>query len=568
MQLLHQTGEVLIEDLTSRLDVSENTVRNDLNYLESKHRLRRVRGGAISVESNELEFVPRANDGHLTVRLGINAEAKKRIGEWAASMVEDYDGIVLDSSSTAYHLGTFLSNRRNLTVLTNGLHVALLLAQNPTNRVLLASNSVGGSGTTTTGMIAPEIRRNFRASKAFMSCFGLSLEQGLTETDVDEATIKAQMLELSRSVIALVDPSKLGNTHSYSAAQLNQITHLVTHEDAPSDFIAVLNRAALFPITLVGDRRHRTILPVSGSSNRHYRIGFGNLTEDMEFARQVRHGLELAGTKYPNIELLVHNNDLDRATALENADTFVSEEVDLVIEYQIDFDVGNIIMDKFNRADIPVIAIDIGLPGATFFGADNYRAGFMAGEYQGAWIRDHWDSQFDILLRLETSRIGSASSARLQGVQDGLESVLGVVASSKIHALYNAIMLDDAQEAVESWLLTIPLDVRVVIQAINDESAVGGLRVFERAGRLSQVVAVGQNADRVGYMALLQEGFPFIATTHYGPDAYGEKVLALALTILQHKRVPPAVYTEHWLVNRENVREYAGSVLQDSLLME
>ena len=74
----------------------------------------------------------------------------------------------------------------------------------------------------------------------------------------------------------------------------------------------------------------------------------------------------------------MRDNDLDRQQAFDNAAWFVDNTVDLVVEYQIDSQAGNIIMDTLRQAGIPVIAVDIAMPGATFFGADNYRAGFIA----------------------------------------------------------------------------------------------------------------------------------------------------------------------------------------------
>jgi len=106
-----------------------------------------------------------------------------------------------------------------------------------------------------------------------------------------------------------------------------------------------------------------------------YKIGFANLTEDIVFTKLVREGIEANAKKAGNIELVLADNKLDGATALANADSFITQGVDGVIEFQTDEKFGNVIMDKFRAKGIPVIAIDIPMPGATFFGADNYRAG-------------------------------------------------------------------------------------------------------------------------------------------------------------------------------------------------
>lgn len=548
LDVLRQFGEVTVEDLARRLNVSENTIRNDLNTLEDRHLLVRVRGGAVPVET-----VPTAATTQAFPARSATHHAEKRlIGAWAAQFVHDSDSLVLDASSTAYQMATFLHNRNHLTVLTNGLHVALLLAQNPTNHVMLASNTIGHDGFSTIGAVNADIRRNFRASKAFVSCTGLTLDWGLAEVDVEEATIKGQMVELAREVIALVDHSKFGRVETYRAIALDKIHRLITDDGIAPETLDALRRACGFPITVVGDAGTQTYAPGSASTGAVLRIGFGNLTERMAFARQVREGLEAAASQMANVELLVRDNDLQQERALANADWFVAQGVDLVIEYQTDYEAGNVIMDKFNRAGIPVIAVDIGLPGATFFGADNYRAGYMAGEYLGQWVRDQWGGQFDTLLRLESARVGTTVRARLQGMQDGFESVVGRVPAERTRAIYNQMLIDDAQAAVEAVLPQLG-GQRTAIIAINDDAAVGALRAFEAAGRLHEAVAVGQNADRIGLDALRRPDFPFIATTRYGAEDYGTRLLELALLILNRQPVPPAVYTDHTLIHRGNL---------------
>lgn len=547
LDLLRQMGEVTVDDLARRLNVSENTIRNDLTALESRDLLIRVRGGAIpadktgNVNNASLSFSSRTSAQH---------DEKRRIGAWAAQLVADGDTLVIDASSTAYQLGTFLNTRINLTVLTNGLHLALLLSQNPSNRVMLASNTVGPDGFSTVGSLNADIKQTFRASKAFISCSGLTPEWGLAEIDMAEATLKAQMIDLAGEVIALADHTKFGRIEPYRSVALDRIDRIVTDDRIPPDSLEAMRAASGFPITVVAVDGVRTIQPAPA---REIRIGFGNLSERMSFARQVRRSLQDAVAHLPNVELLIRDNDLSREKALHNAGWFIENDVDLVIEYQVDHEAANIIMDKFNRAGIPVIAVDIDMAGATFFGADNYRAGFMAGEYLGAWIRDHWQSRFDLLLKLEAARVGPASQARLQGAQDGLEAIIGRVPADHVRSIMSLTLVEDTEAATTAALECFDPNWRIAITAVNDEAAVGALRAFEAAGRLQNVVAVGQNVDEVGEAALRQSHLPLIASTRYGPETYGPKLLDAALKIVNHQRVPPAVYIDHMLIHRGNL---------------
>jgi ribose transport system substrate-binding protein len=94
---------------------------------------------------------------------------------------------------------------------------------------------------------------------------------------------------------------------------------------------------------------------------------------------------------------------------------------------------------------------------------------------------------------------------------------------------------------------------RIAMIAHNDDAALGALAAFEDAGSLDRVVAVGQNADRLGRAALQRSDLPFVGSTSYSPETYGQRVIELALKILQGEPVPPAVYTEHVFVGPETL---------------
>ena len=550
LNLIDKEGEVTVEELAERYEVSANTIRNDLNALAAKNLLRRVHGGAALLE----ETIPNSHQA-FAARADVNREAKEQIGRWAASFIQDGDAIVLDASSTVYHLATHLKNHQNLTVVTNGLQTAVLLAQNLTNTVILAANIVRPDGFSVIGNLDPALRDQFFASKCFVSCSGFSPQQGLTEVDVNEIPLKSDMIKLARQVIALVDHTKLGKLDTYRFAALEEIDHLVTNESISAENLTELKQVAHFPITLVGKTSH-TIHPPTSSSKNLYKIGFGNLSEKIIFAQQVRESLEEAAIKAKNVELLYRDNDLDRQTALENVDWFVAQQVDLVIEYHIDAKAGNVIMDKLNQANIPAIAVDIPFPGATFYGANNYRAGYIAGEGLGRWIKQKWQGQLDVLLKLESSQVGPVVDARLQGQQEGLEAVIGALSEDQIIAIDNHVVADDVEAVISNLLPQLNHRNKIGIIGLNDETALGALAAFEKVGFLDRVVAVGQGADLHAIEALLRPNYPFIGSTRYAPENYGKQLLDLAIKILRDEPVPPAVYKEHIFITKSNVDDY------------
>jgi ribose transport system substrate-binding protein len=544
LSLLRESGTLDVDEVAARLHVSPNTIRNDFNALAAEGLLRRVRGGAALPEANNGDAsLPRPP---FLTRCEINQKAKEWMARWASDLVEDGDSILLDASSTVFYLAEFLKNRRNLTVVTNGIEVGRKLALNPSNTVMLLGGLLRADGVPSADVMSDPMLKDLRTKLAFVSCSGFTTEIGLTESDILDMQLKARMVEVAGSVIALIDGSKFGKLGLAPFARVDQVAHIFSDSSILPEWIEQVRRAGV-PLTVCDERTASAFAPFD-KDDRQYRIGFANLTERMPFALQVRLGLEQAAAARKNIELLIRDNDLDRRRALENVDWFIAQGVDLVIEFQIDAEAGNIIMDRFRQADIPVIAVDIPLPGAIFFGADNYRAGYLAGEGLGRWIQKHWDGRFDLLLGLVDDRAGSIPAARQQGARDGLEAVLGPLPNEKIKTLTCPTLMHEAEATLHRELNALPRTGRIAISAHNDDAALGALIAFEKAGRLDQVVAVGQNADRLGRAALQRNGFPFVGSTSYAPENYGARLIDLALKLLRGEPVPPAVYIEHSFV--------------------
>jgi ribose transport system substrate-binding protein len=246
--------------------------------------------------------------------------------------------------------------------------------------------------------------------------------------------------------------------------------------------------------------------------------------------------------------LVLADNQLSGDVALEIADRFAAQGFDLVIEYQIDEQVGGRIMDKFQRAGIPVIAIDIPMVGATFFGVDNYRAGHMAGIALGNWLKQHWTGCFDRLVILVEPRAGALPAARIQGQLDGLQLVIGQVPVEKQLTLNSGNTSEVSEAEMAVALKQLPDAHRIAVICFNDDAAIGVLAAARKMHREQDVVIVGQGADRRVREELCRPGSRIIGSTAYAPERYGEKLIPLALKILRGEPVPPAVYMEHTFV--------------------
>jgi ribose transport system substrate-binding protein len=303
----------------------------------------------------------------------------------------------------------------------------------------------------------------------------------------------------------------------------------------------------------VDESRYRT---VSGlRRHRRHRIGYAAQGQDSSFPREVHTSL-LRAAEREDVELIVVNNRYQPKVALRNAEHLIKERVDLVIEFQTDEAIAPAIASKYLEANLPLIAIDIPHPGATYFGANNYQAGLLAGRYLGQWARSRWNGQVEEVLLLELARAGSLVHARMGGVRAGLNETLHeATAACRVVSLDGDGQFKTSLERVRRHLRESKAR-HVLVGAANDPSALGAARAFQEAGRTETCAIVGQNAEPDARAELREPRSPLIASVGYFPDRYGDGLLKLALDILAHRQTPPALFIRHQLITTANVDHF------------
>jgi DeoR/GlpR family transcriptional regulator of sugar metabolism len=217
LDLLRRQPGLGVPEIAKALGISEGTVRHDLNALQEEGRLTRFHGGAVLIEQRNF------NNTSFASRHREHAPEKEIIARTAANLVQDGDSILLDASSTIYYFALALESRQHLRVVTNGMDVARLLAQNSTNTVILIGGILNPDGSSVTGLFGEQVIQELHIQKAFVSCSGFSIGRGLTEVHLEEAQLKRKAIESAQQVHALVDSSKLGKEDLTSFARLDQI---------------------------------------------------------------------------------------------------------------------------------------------------------------------------------------------------------------------------------------------------------------------------------------------------------------------------------------------------------
>jgi ribose transport system substrate-binding protein len=302
----------------------------------------------------------------------------------------------------------------------------------------------------------------------------------------------------------------------------------------------------------IGENRYRMTAELH--TKKRHRIGYASQGQQTSFPREVLTALQQAAAQ-EQIELIVLDNRYQSKVALRNADYFVHEQVDLVIEFQTDESVAPAIASKYLQANIPFIAIDIPHPGGTYFGANNYEAGVLAGRHLGRWGAKAWNGQVDEILIIQLLRAGPLLQSRVRGILDGIEQVLRSPEKCPTVLIDGDGQFQTAIERVRRHLRESRAQ-RVLVGATNDPSALGTLRAFEEAGRNNGCAVVGQNAEPEVRSELRRPGTRLIGSVAFFAEKYGEGLIHLALDILAGKPTPPALFTKHQLITSENVDRY------------
>jgi ribose transport system substrate-binding protein len=284
------------------------------------------------------------------------------------------------------------------------------------------------------------------------------------------------------------------------------------------------------------------------------RLGYAAQGGDNQFSLEVSASLERA-TAAEGIELISVDNRYSPKIAQRNADLLVRENVDLAIEFQTDETVAPIVAAKYRDAGIPMIAIDIPHPGATYYGANNYEAGLIGGRYLGRWVKEHWQSELDEIILLELPRAGNLPQMRLTGMLVGINLALPSAKSCRITHLNGDGDLGRSFEVVRQYL-RVTQSKRLVVGAINDVSAIGALRAFEEAGRADTCAVMGQNASTEARAELREPNTRLVGSVAFFPERYGVDLVRVSLDILNKKHVPPAVFVEHKLVTPKTIDHF------------
>jgi DeoR family transcriptional regulator, aga operon transcriptional repressor len=223
LKKLSLNDQVFVNELSKEFGVSEVTIRNDLEQLESKNLLIRARGGAMSA-TQVVSYDLQLGEKHK-----LNMAEKSRIGKAAARLINDSDTVILDSGTTTLEITRNLaSSLNNVTIITNALNIANQLVSSPNLNLIIPGGVLRKNSLSLIGPLAEKSFKNFFVDKVFLGVDGFDTMNGISTPNIEEASLNQIMIDVAREVIVVADSSKFLRKSLAFICKLDRIDAVIT----------------------------------------------------------------------------------------------------------------------------------------------------------------------------------------------------------------------------------------------------------------------------------------------------------------------------------------------------
>lgn len=229
--ILLDKKHINVSDLSSMLNVSEVTIRRDLEKLEQEEFLTRTHGGAIindNFPSEEETYADFEEDPFIQQRI--------EISEIAIHMIEDNDVVLLSSGLTNLCIAKKILSKKNVTVLTNDLNIASELSSSSSIKVIITGGDLDNTSLTLTGKLAEDNIKNFFVAKAFIEVEGVSSQRGYTVQSIDKASVIKEMLNITRETIIVCPYESFDNIAFSQIGPLSIANKVITNPSIPDNY--------------------------------------------------------------------------------------------------------------------------------------------------------------------------------------------------------------------------------------------------------------------------------------------------------------------------------------------
>jgi DeoR/GlpR family transcriptional regulator of sugar metabolism len=245
MQILENEGNVTVQELKEKFEVSDMTIRRDLKYLEERSVIERIYGGAILLNRPRDRKEP-----PIIERINVMADEKKKIAEHVAKLIEPNETIFLGSGTTTLFVGRELIIRDDITAITNSVPILHELANNSSMNIINVGGFLRRSELSLIGAFAEAVLDNIRVSKVIIGMRGIHPTYGFSCEHPQELMTDRKLFTISDHVIVIADHTKIGQVATNIVAPVTSASSIITSEQADSYLITQIRDLGV-EVTLV-----------------------------------------------------------------------------------------------------------------------------------------------------------------------------------------------------------------------------------------------------------------------------------------------------------------------------
>lgn len=226
---INENKTVTLDQICSKFDISKSTIRRDLSEILENSDIKKIYGGVTVLSNKEMSSFDERN---LT-----NQSAKTRIAAATAELIEDGDIIFIDSGTTTMHVIDYISNKKNITILTNNMEIINRAIPYSDINVISLSGTLNRKTLSFIGSSAVQLLQGFNISKALIATTGYSIASGLTCSSPLEADLKRMAIQRSQAVYLLADSTKCGPVSLITYCSLSKVNVLITDANPPIEVV-------------------------------------------------------------------------------------------------------------------------------------------------------------------------------------------------------------------------------------------------------------------------------------------------------------------------------------------
>lgn len=288
------------------------------------------------------------------------------------------------------------------------------------------------------------------------------------------------------------------------------------------------------------------------ASAEAFKVGYISLGESIPFVKLVSDNIKAEAEK-AGVEIAFCDSEIDAAKALACAQNLKVQEVQAVLNFQLFEDSSPEICAAYGG--LPTIAIDIHQAPCevAFMGADNTKAGEIAGKHVGDTLKAENDCEYTAVVTLDTKGAGATTEARVNGMIAGFEEACGPIDQAKFRSLDVGGTTDLAVTKFGDQLSALQPGGIIVVLSLNDDMSLGAFAAARTAGRETELRLAGQGADPTSWKEIACNP-QWLADTAYFPERYGEILIPAVVKLLNGETVEKNLFTQHEVVTKDNVR--------------